>query len=304
MKKLTYILLIALSLFVLNSCSKQVEGTDALNYVTFAQPSSYDFSVMPDTTMKYNINLYTTQITGSDRTIDITVDTFYTGDTLTPPDKSSYIVPKAVKVPANSNKGVLTLSLLDKNISVKGNTLVIGIAKKAGLYTGHPIQINIQEFCPMDNFPDGLVGKWTGTDAFYSANDVEIVVKAGDTLTVSGLSVGFMTKWWGENIVSGGSFSMIVNADGTVTIPRQYIYTTDYKSSVYEIKGAGKWHNCGATPTLSLIYDIYYKGDAKGLAATYSPKYLPTPYLSAELTLGSGPIVHIISNLPQIARHK
>lgn len=77
-----------------------------------------------------------------------------------------------------------------------------------------------------------------------------------------------------------------MNADGTVVIPRQYIYTTDYEGDPYdyEILGSGSWNSCGGTPTLTLEYDIYYPGEADGLAKVYSA-YLNTPYLGGVFTL-------------------
>lgn len=292
MKKITYILLIAISLFVFNSCSKQVEGTKAINYVTFEKPS-YNFNVMPDTTMMYNINFYTTQISGSNRTFDVTVDSLSTSDS------TSYTLPATVTVPANTNHGVLTIGLLDKNISSSGNKLILEFAKKDGLFTGQSIVININEFCPLINNPGDFAGAWSGYDDGYPES-VTMTVN-GDSLTVSGLSFQMITNWWGETITSGGTFSMKVTDDSKVIIPRQYIYTTLYQgsSSTYEIKGSGTWKNCGS-PTLSLTYDIYYTGDAKGIGASYAG----APF-TANLTLG-GPIVNSIPNFnhPKANRHR
>lgn len=80
---------------------------------------------------------------------------------------------------------------------------------------------------------------------------------------------------------------MTVKANGLVEIPRQYIYTTTYDGAPYryEIEGEGKWDNCGDKPKLLIIYDIYYEGEGDGLAFQYSPAYLPTPYMTADITL-------------------
>jgi hypothetical protein len=71
-------------------------------------------------------------------------------------------------------------------------------------------------------------------------------------------TVGFITEFWGEAIIDGGTFMMTWNVDGTVDIPRQYIYTTEYKGDPYdyEIKGSGTWDNCGSAPKLLINYDI------------------------------------------------
>ena len=53
----------------------------------------------------------------------------------------------------------------------------------------------------------------------------------------------------------------------------------------YEIKGSGKWENCAGKPRLLITYDIYYPGDEKGLAATYSSYLGGATVLTADITL-------------------
>jgi len=280
MKKITYILLMAIPLFVFNSCSKNVNETKDINYVSFEKPS-YNFNVMPDTTMKYDINFYTTQISGSDRTFNIAVDDQSTSDPI------SYSVPTSVTVPANSNHGVLEVGLLDKNISASGNTLILKFANKDGLFTGHSTTININEFCPLINNPGDFAGTWSGNDAFdFGVPENVSMTVNGDSLIVTGLSSYMIQYWWGETITSGGSCSMKVTDNSEVFIPRQFIYTTLYNgaSSSYDIKGSGTWKNCGATPTLHIVYDIYYAGETTGIGAAYNGAAFV-----ADLTLG-GPI--------------
>ncbi len=109
----------------------------------------------------------------------------------------------------------------------------------------------------------------------------------GTKLAVTGIGKGFIEDFWGEAVTTGGTCLMTVNVNGTLDIPRQYIFTTDYKGDAYEyeIKGSGNWDNCGGKPALLINYDIYYPGDAKGLAAQY-PSYLGgKAYLTATITL-------------------
>ena len=47
---------------------------------------------------------------------------------------------------------------------------------------------------------------------------------------------------------------------------------------------------------------IYYPGDAVGLAGTYSPAYLPTPYMTADLTLSGKKKVVEVVELPKVKR--
>lgn len=98
---------------------------------------------------------------------------------------------------------------------------------------------------------------------------------------------GFVGDFWGEAVIEGGTFLMTVNIDGTVSIPRQYIYTTEYDGDPYryEVKGSGTWDNCGNEPTLLINYDIYYEGEADGLAKQYSSYLGGVAYLTADIAL-------------------
>jgi len=96
---------------------------------------------------------------------------------------------------------------------------------------------------------------------------------------------GRLTKQVGRFL--SWAFEMI--GGGTVDIPRQYIFTTIYQGALsdYEIKGSGKWENCGSKPKLLITYDVYYVGDEKGLAATYAAYLDGLTVLTADLTLSN-----------------
>jgi len=151
------------------------------------------------------------------------------------------------------------------------------------------IEVEVKKYCPLPNGMADLVGSWAGTDGqgdYTYPSEISTEV-SGSTLAVTGMSFGFIGDFWGEAIIDGGTFMMTFNIDGTVDIPRQYIYTTDYEGEPYdyEIKGAGTWDNCGNEPKLMIDYDIYYPGDEKGLAATYSSYLGDVPYLTADIAL-------------------
>lgn len=154
-------------------------------------------------------------------------------------------------------------------------TITVTETTMGGL-TSEPVsvEVTVQKYCPLQNGVADLAGHWTGTGTDGYPADITTVVSGSD-LEVSGLSEDFIQDWWGEKILEGGSFKMTVNVDGTMTIPRQYIYTTEWDGAPYryEIEGSGTWDNCGATPSMTIEYDIYYEGDPDGLGATYGPGY-------------------------------
>lgn len=160
------------------------------------------------------------------------------------------------------------------------------------------MKVKVNPFCPLANGMADLFGAWTGEDAYYTS----IITMATDgvtTVKVTGMGEGFIEDWWAETIVSGGTFTMTVNDDGTVTIPRQYLFTTEYDGDNYdyEILGSGTWANCGTNPTMVIKYDIYYAGEATGLAATYASYLDNIPYLTADIVLNGKKGEQVFNNL-------
>ncbi len=197
----------------------------------------------------------------------------------------------SITIPAGQTSGAVSLTTHAAKMPV-GQTVKLALKIDAGDHNspnanGTSLLYNLKriEFCPLTNAQADFVGAWGGDDATYPSI-ISMAVVSGK-LAVSGMSVGFMNDFWGEDVVAGGTFNMTVKGNGFVDIPRQYIYTTVYKgdNSDYEIKGSGKWTNCGAKPTLLITYDIYYVGEAEGLASQYKAYLGGIPYLTANITL-------------------
>jgi hypothetical protein len=197
-----------------------------------------------------------------------------------------------ITIPAGKTSGSVDLTTIAAKMPA-GQQLELIINMDAGEHNSpNPVGTKIDyqlkriEFCPLVNGVADLVGSWSGMDATYSS--VITTAVDGEDLAVSGMAVGLITDWWGETIIAGGTITMTVYANGLVDIPRQYIFTTTYAGSPYdyEIKGSGKWTNCGAHPTLLITYDIYYAGEDAGLAQQYGLGYgLGAPYLTSDITL-------------------
>jgi hypothetical protein len=215
-------------------------------------------------------------------------------------DPSSTITPTMytlsannITIPAGKTSGSVTLTTKAASMPV-GQTLKLVVTLNAGEHntpsaTGTKLTYNLKriEFCPLVNGSADLVGSWGGNDASYQSEVT--TVQDGANVKISGLGVGFIADFWGETVTALGAPVMTVSGNGLVDIPRQYLFTTDYLGDAYdyEIKGSGKWTNCGANPTLLITYDIYYPGDADGLAKTYAGYLGGIPYLTANITLGS-----------------
>jgi len=168
------------------------------------------------------------------------------------------------------------------NITVKETT--------SGGVTSDPkvIEVQVDPFCPLA--PSGFVGSWLGTDGMDLPNyffDSEVVISnpTATTVKVTGLNYGWIANVWGETVINGGTITMTIENAGTVVIPDQYCFTTDYGGDpyVYRITGTGTWANCGAAPTLNIAYVIYYESDGYTLPVDWAGDDFPEFY--ATLTL-------------------
>lgn len=142
MKKITFLLLIAVFSFAINSCENDAPKTEDLNYIGF-ENTSFQFPVDIDGTTEHVIKAYTTQKTSSDRTFPISVDI-----DLSTADPSSYTVPATVTIPANTNVGEIPVTISDINIGVAGKMLVLKLGLEENLYTSEAIALSVIQSCP------------------------------------------------------------------------------------------------------------------------------------------------------------
>lgn len=284
-----------------NSCMDKEEGFGSITsapdpaadyYVQFINASKTMETGVTDTgTLVDATSSVAVTLMGVPQTTPITVNlTPDASNTLTP---AMYTLSaSSITIPAGGTSGAVTFTTVTSKMPV-GQNLKFVLNMSAGEHnspssTGTKLTYTVKRinFCPLANGSASLAGSWSGKDAGYTSNLIKSTVN-GSNLNVDGVSVGFINDFWGEDIVKGGSFVMTVKGNGTVDIPRQYIYTTVYKGALsdYEIKGSGKWENCGNKPVLTFTYDIYYVGDAKGIAETYASYLNNIPFLTCVITL-------------------
>jgi hypothetical protein len=236
-------------------------------------PLTVDLSVDPSSTM--TPSMYTLSANS------ITIDAGKTSGSVT-------FKTKAASMPVGQTvKLILTISAGDHNSPNPAATKLTYSVKRI-------------EFCPLANGVASLAGTYGGSDAGYTVSNI-IATVSTTKLKVENIGEAFIVDFWGEDVASGGSFIMTATGNGLIDIPRQYIFTTVYKgvNYDYEIKGSGKWENCGAKPKWIFTYDIYYPGDADGLAKQYASYLGGIPYLSATLTKSSksGDIVDEVTGI-------
>ncbi len=270
MKRIAFFTLLILSAFGFNSCKDQIAGTEFLNYAAF-DTNVPTIIVVKGASTNVDVNVYATQITGTAKTFDVAV----VADSTTA-NTQSYTVPATLTIPANSNKGTITVTAIDNNLGEAPVNLMLKISSsdKDIVIGTDVITLKIQKFCPF--VINDFLGSWPGTDGFGTGShrrvsQVVIGTPTATTVKVTGLNFGWISAKWGETITDGGTVTMTINPNGTTVIPDQYCFTTDYVEtapgtdtglpSVYWITGTGIFSNCGVKPTLTINYVIYYKSN-------------------------------------------
>lgn len=213
----------------------------------------------------------------------------------------------SITIPAGKTSGSITFKTVAANMA-PGATVKLVLTLSAGEHNspdanGIKLAYNLTRlaFCPLVAGAADLAGTYSGDDAGYPGTFEASV--DGTKLALTNIGEGFIADFWGESVVSGGSFSMTLLGNGLIDIPRQYIFTTMYAGDLYdyEIEGTGKWENCGPNK-LIITYDIYYPGDADGLAKTYAGYLGGIPFLTADITLGGKKSDAIIKKLLKPSR--
>lgn len=110
-----------------------------------------------------------------------------------------------------------------------------------------------------------LSGIWYGLDNTTDFEyDSQVETYMGCSLQIKGLSFEWMSDFWGEVIVKGGSASISIDVStGVVTIPNQFYCRTKWNGAVqpdYFIEGTGTYDATGAFPTMTITYDLLQNG--------------------------------------------
>ena len=220
MKKITYILVLFLIAFTFNNCSEEVDGTADLNFISFER-GPVDFGVELGGSSEKEIKVYTTQITGADRTFNINVNA-----DMSTADPAAYTVPSSVTVPANSNEGSFMINMSDLNISGDGETLVLELeAAEENIYMGEPIALNIRQTCPFnevilsitfDDYPEETTWELVDQDGniLYSGGPYGGESSFGRALCLQDGTYIFTIKdAYGDGIAPPGNYTLSYNGN-------------------------------------------------------------------------------------------
>ena len=229
MKKIKYLIIFTLSLFVMNSCEEESgPSTSDLNFVSF-QGTSFGFPVDIDGTNEFPISIYSTNITGSDRTFSIKVN-----KELSTADPLSYVIPATVTIPANENRGVIPVTISDINIGVAGKKLFLEFENKEGLFTGQKIQVNVTQNCPGNEVFLSLNFDDYGSESSWDLKNSSGAIVASGTSYKDG-ATGYSTSF----CLGIGTYTFTVNdsyGDGGAgaTVIKNNVTLVDISGSAYD----------------------------------------------------------------------
>ncbi|WP_324720943.1 hypothetical protein [Salinimicrobium sp. HB62] len=218
MKKYLLLLVATFSMSMFVGCDFD-EDLEPLSYATFERgPLSVGVDI--DGSRTYDVTVFTGNVVGSDRTIDVTVDA---SSTL---DAAAYSVPATVTIPANSNEGTLTIDVSDVNIGATGETLVLNLVPTSELSVGSGITLNVRTVCPEGTTEVMLSFIFDG----YASETTWEITDADGTV-----------------VYEGGGFA---DGDETFMMP-VCLSSGDYTFTIYDVYGDGLSYPEAGSVTLS-----------------------------------------------------
>ncbi len=211
MKKITYILILLVAVVSFNSCNERdILGTSDINYINFQTDNAFGIDPLDgENTIEFNV--YTTQVSGSDRTYTLNV---VAGGTSA--NAAGYTVPTSVTVPAGSNVGTFEVTIEASNIDTE---LEIEIVPVTGLFIGNTISLDIYGICSLNEvFLIMSLDDWPEETTWEVLDSGDNVVASGGPYSSSSivesicLADGTYTLWLYDVYGDGtGPISMELN---------------------------------------------------------------------------------------------
>jgi hypothetical protein len=200
MKKIFFFILLLAPLFMLNSCEDEVLGTKDLNYITF-EATARNVGVAIGGTTDHEFKVYTTQITGTDRTFPVNVVA-----AATTADAAAYTVPATVTVPANTNVGTLKITLKDVNIGTAGKKLALELGAQEGLFKGGILTLTINQICTQNDVSLNIL-----FDGYASETTWELKNSSGAVIATGGGYADGLASTSAKWCLPNGTYTFTIN---------------------------------------------------------------------------------------------
>ena len=234
MKKQFVIMIMAIST-VFVGCQYDDDYTPP-NYVTF-EAEEMNVPVDENSSASVDVTAYTADVAGSDRTFNISVAESSTINA------DSYSVPETITVPANSNEVTFTVDFTDNSLSNEGDdVLVLELVEEQGLSAGAPLEINVAKICDFEP-----VGTFTNESGWFEAA-FPVEVEAGAAANQ------YVVK---DLFAAGTDITFTVNADYTVTVPKQNAWVSGtYGQASVTGRPGSMFNPCSRVVTLVLQHTV------------------------------------------------
>lgn len=246
MKKYIYLFLASIAMISFSSCEEDSVKALDTSFASFVS-NTMDINIEAGAEISKEIKIYTTNITNFERTFNIIVSS----ETTIGPD--SYNVPSSITVPANTNVGVITISITEIDFSDSGEKLVLRLEETSDTLTGKGVTFDIKKFCSF-NINDFL-GSYIITEGGYGDYGTTITL---DPDVANRILVSNFWDW--TNDLAYYDFNP---EDGTVTMPSQVILMGD--GGNYTCFGSGTYNPCTGT------FHMEYGGDVAGTVHDFNP---------------------------------
>lgn len=199
------------------------------NYVTLEDDESVGVEIGETTSQE--VTVYTANITGNDRTFDLSVNN------KTTLGAAAFEIPASVTVPGGTNSATFTVQVSGMNLGVAGRELVLDIAGSGGISSGSPYTLLVTPTCEGTDFVisfqfDGYASE---TDWELSDADGNIILTGGGytdgTATASrslclesGTYIFTVTDSYGDGLTypSMGSITLSYAGDELAVIDGDY----------------------------------------------------------------------------------
>lgn len=175
MRIIKFLLIIVL----LYSCTSN-EGND-LNYAGF-ENNAIELGVPIAGEKMYEVKVYTTSISSSDRTFNVSVV-----EDGTTADAGAYTVAQTVTVPGNSNEGSIAVNLKDLNIGEEGKKITLSLTSSdSNIFLGENIEITVVQLCELNQVFLNIEFDTYPEEVYWRIRDA-----AGNTVAESKTPAGF-----------------------------------------------------------------------------------------------------------------
>jgi hypothetical protein len=214
MKKYIFYFLSILSVATFTSCEEDATSSTGINFVTFEADPSKSYVIDEGSTFNTEFKVFTASNVGSDTTLDLTVTTSL--------DAANYTVPATVTIPANSNEGTISVTIIENNLDkINGETLSIELSSPDGFFGGATeLSILVNVFCPSQ-----IAGSYAYSDGngkaatIIAGSGVNNFILSGDNAFGTNYAIRINDQC-GAITVTGGdiedNFGLAVSGTGTV----------------------------------------------------------------------------------------